>query len=407
MSEPARDEIETDHQHAHPHEGDEPSHDLPSVVADGHAHPHVSAHVHEHDDDPSHHDDHDHDHRHDHEHASHGLPGILAEVFHAHHHEASFDPSEDATGEGIRTLWLSLIGLGMTALIQLVIALSSGSVGLLADTIHNFSDALTSLPLWFAFLIGRWPANRRYTYGYGRAEDLAGVAIVLIIFASAVAAFWEAVQKLVHPTPIDHLGWVMAAAVVGFLGNEGVSILRIRTGQRIGSAALEADGYHARVDGFTSLGVLVGAIAVALGFGIADPIVGLLISAAILFVSKDAAVAIWHRIMDAVDPPLVQKAERVIRETPGVAGVDDVRLRWSGHRLLAEGRVLVAEDLSVGAAHDIAEEARHRLFHALPSLADATLHLDPTGPSGMDYHERTEHHRNEVGSQELGARSSN
>ncbi len=354
----------------------------------------MQQHSHEHNDG---HDDHDHDqgdhpHDHDQDH-EHGVLAVLSEVFHSHQHDAQYDASLEGSSEGIRALKLSLVGLGVTALFQLVIALQSGSVGLLADTIHNFSDALTSLPLWLAFLVGRWPASRRYTYGYGRAEDLAGVVIVLIIFSSAVIAFWEAVQRLIHPSPVEHLGWVMAAAVVGFLGNEAVSVLRIRIGRRIGSAALEADGYHARVDGLTSLGVLVGAIAVWRGVVIADPIVGLLISVAILLVSKDAAVAMWHRIMDAVDPELVRTTEHVIEETPGVQGVHGLRLRWSGHRLLADVRILVGEELPIGAAHAIGEEVRHRLFHALSRLDDATIHLDPFGASGTNYHEVTEHHR--------------
>jgi cation diffusion facilitator family transporter len=264
---------------------------------------------------------------------------------------------------------------------------------LLADTIHNFSDALTALPLWLAFVVSRRPANRRFTYGYGRAEDLAGVAIVLIIFASALVALWESYQKLINPTPLRYVGWVMAAAVVGFLGNEGVALLRIRTGRRIGSAALEADGYHARVDGLTSLGVLVGAVAVWLGAPIADPIVGLLISVAILFIGKDAATAMWHRLMDAVDPALVAKVEHEARETPGVQGIDDLRVRWLGHRLWAELHVKVDEDTPLWQAHDVAEDVRHRLFHAIPQVAEVTVHLDPCGHSGTNRHAATDHHR--------------
>jgi cation diffusion facilitator family transporter len=303
------------------------------------------------------------------------------------------DPSITTSEKGMWAIKWSFAGLAATALVQAVVVFLSGSVGLLADTIHNFADALTSIPLWIAFVVGRRAANRRYTYGYGRAEDVAGVVIVLIILGSAILAFWESVQKFLHPTPLQDVGWVMAAAVVGFLGNEGVSVLRIRTGRRIGSAALEADGYHARVDGLTSLGVLIGAIAVALGAPIADPIVGLLISVAILFVSRGAAVAMWRRIMDAVDPGLVTKAEQIVRETPGVQDVHDLRLRWSGHRLLADAHLSIDERLSLARAHAIGEEARHRLFHALPRLADVTVHLDPVGPTGVDYHALTEHHQ--------------
>jgi cation diffusion facilitator family transporter len=352
-------------------------------------------------DDHGHKTDHDHgDHVHEQEHGqddahSHGSGPLsfLGEIFHLHGHDVRTDAALEGSAEGIRTLRLSLIGLGVTAAIQLIIALQSGSVGLLADTIHNFSDALTAVPLWLAFLVGRRPANRRYTYGYGRAEDLAGVAIVLIIIASSLLALWESYQKLIHPTPLAYVGWVMVAAVVGFLGNEGVAILRIRTGRRIGSAALEADGRHAQVDGFTSLGVLIGAVAVWLGAPIADPIVGLLISITILFVSRDAALAMWHRLMDAVDPSLGAVIIRVSGETPGVRGIEDPRVRWLGHRLWADMHILVDEDMTLRAAHAIAEDVRHRLFHAEPRLADVVIHVDPVGASGTNYHATTSHHR--------------
>ena len=310
-----------------------------------------------------------------------------------HHHAATLDPSLASHRDGIRALWLSLVALSATALIQLTIALQSGSVGLLADTIHNGADALTAVPLWLAFVVGRRPANRQYTYGYGRAEDVAGLAIVLVILASALIAVWEAYQRLVHPAPIHQLGQVMAAALIGCIGNEAVALLRIRAGRRIGSAALEADGAHARVDGLTSLGVLIGAAVVALGAPVADPIVGLLISVAILLVTRDAAVAIWHRLMDAVDPALVEEAEAIARSTPGVVDVHDLRVRWLGHRLQAGLHLTVNEDISVSEAHAIAEEVRHRLFHAVPSLEDVSIHTDPCGHSGVDHHARTAHHR--------------
>jgi cation diffusion facilitator family transporter len=185
----------------------------------------------------------------------------------------------------------------------------------------------------------------------------------------------------------------MVAAVIGFLGNEGVAILRIRTGRRIGSAALEADGRHAQVDGITSLGVLVGAVAVWLGLPIADPIVGMLISITILFVSRDAAMAMWHRLMDAVDPSLADEVSRVARETPGVRGVEEPRVRWLGHRLWAELHILVDENVPLREAHAVAEEVRHRLFHAEPRLVEVAIHVDPWGESSIDHHATTSHHR--------------
>ena len=232
------------------------------------------------------------------------MRGLLSGLFQPHSHDAadSVDDALAGSAAGIRAVKLSLIGLGITAVLQLVVVLVSGSAALLADTIHNFADAATAIPLWLAFAVGRRPPTRRYGYGFGRAEDLAGVFVVLMIAASSVIAAWESLQKLLHPQPINQLGWVAVAAVVGCFGNELVAQYRIRTGQRIGSAALVADGYHARTDGLTSLAVLIGVIGVWLGFSQADPLVGLAITVAILFVLKNAVVQIWQRLMDAIEP---------------------------------------------------------------------------------------------------------
>lgn len=311
-------------------------------------------------------------------------PGsALDSLLRHHHHGGSLDDRLETSGQGIRALWLSLALLFLTAAVQLGIALSSGSVGLLADTIHNFSDALTALPLWLAFVVGRRPANRRYTYGYGRAEDLAGLAVVLVIAVSAVLVLWESYQRIAQPRLIHQVGWVAAAAVVGFVGNEVVALIRLRAGRRIGSAALEADGHHARVDGLSSLGVLIGAGAVALGVPIADPIVGLLIGAAILLVTRDAAVAVWHRLMDAVDPRLVEQAEAAASATPGVLAVDRIRLRWLGHRLVVEAHLKVAADLTLSQAHAIVADARHQIHHALPRVGEVSVFLEPWGADRM------------------------
>jgi cation diffusion facilitator family transporter len=246
-----------------------------------------------------------------------------------HSHEAAdkVDAAMETSAEGMRTLWISLAILGVTAVFQLVVVLLSGSVALLGDTIHNFADALTAVPLGIAFVLGRRAANRRFTYGYGRAEDLAGVVIVLTITASAGFAAWTAVERLLNPRDISYLPAVAAAALIGFVGNEWVARYRIRTGNRIGSAALVADGLHARTDGFTSLAVLIGAAGAALGWRLADPIVGLAITAAILLVLRDAAREVFRRIMDAVDPALVDTAEQALREVPGVHEVGELRMR--------------------------------------------------------------------------------
>jgi cation diffusion facilitator family transporter len=312
-------------------------------------------------------------------------------VFRPHSHDAadSVDAALAASAEGIRALRTSLLVLGATALAQLVVVVLSGSAALLADTIHNFSDALTAVPLWIAFVLGRRAATRRYTYGYGRAEDLAGVFIVAMIALSAVVAGYESVHRLFEPQPVDHVGAVLAAGVIGFVGNELVAVHRIRVGRRIGSAALVADGLHARTDGFTSLAVVAAALGVLAGFPLADPIVGLLITAAILVVLRGAAVDVYRRLMDAVDPRLVDTAEAAVRAVPGVLDVEELRLRWSGHRVRAEVGVAVDARLDVVAAHDIATAVQHRLLHDVPRLMAATVHV---GPHGGDHHAVLAHH---------------
>lgn len=243
---------------------------------------------------PAHHLDLDHDHQH-----RAGLRGMLAEIVTPHSHDAadSIDDALSASAAGTRAVKISLVALLVTAAFQVAIVVVSGSVALAADTIHNFSDALTAVPLWIAFALGTRAATRRYTYGFGRAEDLAGLFVVSMIALSAAVAGYEAVMRLIHPMQIAQLGWVATAGVVGFLGNELVALYRIRVGRRIGSAALVADGLHARTDGFTSLAVVLGAAGVALGYPLADPVIGLVITVAILAVLRTAVRDVFRRLM--------------------------------------------------------------------------------------------------------------
>ena len=340
------------------------------------------------------HGEHDHPEGHDHEHAT-GIRGFLSSLFRPHGHDAadSIDSALESSAAGIRALKISLVILGLTALAQLVVVLFTGSVALLADTIHNFSDALTAVPLWIAFTLARREPTRRYTYGYGRAEDLAGVFIVAMIALSAVVAGYESLRRLIDPQPISNVGVVLVAGILGFLGNEAVAIYRIRVGRSIGSAALVADGLHARTDGFTSLAVAAGAIGVLAGYPLADPIVGLLITVAILAVLRSAARDVYRRLMDAVEPELVDVAEAALRAVPGVQDVGALRLRWLGHRLRAETDITVASNLSVAEGHAIAADAEHELLHAVSRLDAATVHVNPSHLDGTDPHDAMAHHR--------------
>ena len=295
----------------------------------------------------------------------------------SHNVTEKVDATMESSERGIRALKISLVGLGLTALFQLIIVLASGSIALLADTIHNFADASTSLPLWVAFALARRGANRRFTYGYGKVEDIAGVIIVLIIFFSACVAAYEAVMKIIHPQPIIYLGWVSAAAIIGFIGNEAVAVFRIKVGREIGSAALIADGQHARVDGFTSLSVLLSVIGVVLGFPIVDPIVGVGISITILFIVKDAAKAVWVRLIDGIEPDILSQIEHAPRHVPGVLGVHDVRARWVGHKVYTDVAINVDPQLSVRAADVIASKVEEALREHVRLLGHAVVRVSP------------------------------
>jgi cation diffusion facilitator family transporter len=328
--------------------------------------------------------------------------GRLAALWHTashiitpHSHDAAdkVDQAMETTRDGIRALWVSLVVLGATAVLQAIVVVLSGSVALLGDTLHNVADALTAVPLGIALVLGRRAATRRYTYGYGRAEDLAGIVIVGFIAASSALAGFEAIQRLLHPQHMSHLPFVALAALIGFAGNEIVARYRIIVGRRIGSAALVADGLHARTDGFTSLAVLFGAAGVAIGWRWADPVVGLLITVAILFVLKNAAREVYRRLMDAVDPTLVDQVEATLRATPGVLDVGQVRIRWIGHQLHAECEITLADTATVRHAHGIAHDAEHRLIHAVPRLTTATVHTEPDSADRDDHHKPVEAHR--------------
>ena len=302
-------------------------------------------------------------------------------VGHSHDHTDRVDDALRDSAAGIRAVKISLVVLGITALVQVAIVVVSGSVALFADTVHNFSDALTAVPLWIAFAMSSRAATRRYTYGFGRVEDMAGLFVVTAIAISAIVAAVEAVRRLINPVPLSHLSWVIAAGIVGFIGNEVVAVYRIRVGRRIGSAALRADGMHARADGLTSLAVVAGAIGVWLGFPMADPIVGLLIAGAIGIVLIVAARDVFGRLLDRIDPEFVDRAHTVLSGQPGIRGVRRLRMRWIGHRLEADVELDIDPSMSLSDAHAVAHTAEHELTHAIPKLGSVVVHAYPAHDS--------------------------
>lgn len=302
------------------------------------------------------------------------------------HHHGTVDPAVVATARGMWAVQRSLVIMLVTGLLQLLVVAISGSVALLSDSIHNVSDAFTAVPLWLSFWLARRQPSARFSYGYGRAEDIAGVAIVVAILFSAAAAGYESIRRLMHPMGVESLELVAAAAVLGFAGNEAVARLRIRVGREIASAALVADGQHARVDALTSLAVLLGATGVWLGYPLADPIIGVLIAVAILKIAWEAGRPVVGRLLDEMEPHIVDTMARETRRVAGVCEVTGVRARWMGHRLDADVSFAVNPALSVESAHAIAVEVQRRLKDRWPQLTSLTTHVDPAGAAGDAFH---------------------
>jgi cation diffusion facilitator family transporter len=386
--------------HVHPDDPtgpQDPVHPDPASVAGdsaqhGHGEDNNSIDVeHGHDDDQSHDHEHNrghaHNHDHDHQHPT-GMRGFFHGFFVPHNHDPadSIDDVLEASTLGIRAVKISLTLLAITATLQIVVVIVSGSVALLADTIHNFSDAMTAVPLWAAFVLSRRAATRRYTYGYGRVEDLAGLFIVTMIGLSAVLAGYESIRRFFEPQPLTNLGWVLAAGLIGFAGNELVAVYRIRVGRRIRSAALVADGLHARTDGFTSLAVVLGVIGVWAGFPLADPVIGLLISTAIFILLWGTARDIGRRLLDGVEPSLVDRAEHSIRSVPGINEVETVRMRWLGHRLSVEATVTSDPTMPVGRFHQLEHQANDLIRSSVPSVAAVRLNPSAHAPAHPAVH---------------------
>lgn len=314
---------------------------------------------------------------------------MVSNALHHHHHDrhththGAISPEIVTSERGIWAVKRSFIGLLLTASLQVGVVILSGSVALLADTIHNLGDAATAMPLWIAFSLAQWQPNQRFTYGYRRVEDLAGVAIVAIILLSAAITGYEAIERFIHPQEITHLTAVMVAAAIGFLGNEAVARFRLKVGQEIGSAALVADGYHARIDSFTSLSVLLGAALTGLGFPLADPIVGLLITVAIARIVFQSAQTIFTRLLDGVEPEVIADLRHAISHVVEVLEVRSIKARWTGHRLQAEITIAVQPELSLVEAQKIATSVRSQLHHHLSYLVEATVCVEPLAIEGF------------------------
>jgi cation diffusion facilitator family transporter len=307
---------------------------------------------------------------------SHPLQGVdthenrSGETRHGHTHGV-IDPSIAESKEGIRAVKWSFAILMGTALLQFAAVTATGSVALLADTIHNFADATTAIPLGVAFLLGRRTPTRTFTYGLGRVEDLAGLLIVLIILFSAIASAYEAITRLTDPQPIHYLPLVAAAGVIGLIGNAAAAFVRIRVGHRINSTALIADGYHAAADSLTSLAVVAGAVGVHLGWPLADPVIGLLITLIILGIVWQSARAVVTRLLDGVEPGIVLEIEHAAEHVPSLKRIPEIKARWLGHELHAEITIALDGSLSLVEAMEVSTSLQREMLAHVPVLSVA------------------------------------
>ncbi len=296
---------------------------------------------------------------------------------HSHHGPVEVDTALEHDGRGLRALKVSLLALLATSILQTAIVFLSGSVALLSDALHNLADAMTSIPLWIAFVLIRRGATSRFTYGYGKSEDLAGVIVLVVVFFSACTAVYEAVLRFLSPGTISHPGWVAAAAVVGFVGNETVAQIRIGTGRQIGSAALIADGQHSRIDGLTSLLVLVGVAGSAMGYPLMDPLVGLAIGLVILYIATSSIRPIGLRLLDSIEPEHLDRIREVAANVPGIRSISRIRARWSGHRIMGDIDLVIDPTLSPTEMERIGKDLEASLMRSIPFLGEVAVRCRP------------------------------
>ena len=291
----------------------------------------------------------------------------------ADHHHA---PSDE--GAATRAVVVSAVVLGAAAAIEFAASASGRSAGVLADALHNAGDVLTTLVLLAAFAVARRPATRRFTSGFGRVEDVATLVIILIIVFTAAAAAFESLGRLLSSEgySISRIGPALLAAAIGVVANLGVSEYKIRVGRRIRSLALEADGIHSRLDALVSAGAFAGLGLAWMGIAIADPLTGLAITIAIVYILAGTVGRLVLRMMDAVDPDLIDQIASAARSVKGVLGVHDVRARWVGRELVAVMHIDCAPNASLIQAHDIAQAVQQEVELQVPAV-HLDVHMDP------------------------------
>jgi cation diffusion facilitator family transporter len=279
------------------------------------------------------------------------------------------DLADDAAERRLanRAVAVGAIGLALTGLIELVIAVASGSVALLSDALHNLSDVSTSLVVFLGFAVSKRAASERYPYGYERAEDLAGVGIAVVIWASAVLAAVQSVHKLLEHGTTSHVGWAIAGAAIGIIGNQAVARYKLVIGRRINSGTLIADAKHSWLDALSSAGALVGLLGVLAGASWADPVAGLAVTLFICHVGWEVTSDVVHRLMDGVDPEVVTTAEQVAAQVPGVRHAH-ARARWTGRTLRLEVEGWLDAGTSVAEADGVGREVARTVGQELPDV---------------------------------------
>lgn len=296
--------------------------------------------------------------------------------------------------EGVRAVLVSAVALGIAAAAEFAAAAIGRSAGVLADGLHNAGDVLTTFILLAAFALARRPATRRFPSGYGRIEDVATLLIVLVIVITAALAAAESIRRLIQPESYGSVPFSLAAAAIGVVANLAVSEYKVRVGRSIGSTALAADGVHSRIDALVSAGAFVGIGLAALGLPLADPVAGLAITAMIVYILGGTVRQLFLRMMDAVDPVLVDELEAAAREVDGVLGVHDVRARWVGRELVAVMHLDCDAEASLQDAHALAQRVEHAVAHAVPE-ARLDIHMDPGSEDhvhGQPHHDHDEEH---------------
>ncbi len=280
-----------------------------------------------------------------------------------------FPPTQHANeavdrSDAYRAIAFSALGLGITGLIELGIALLSGSVGLLSDALHNLSDVSTSLVVFIGLRVSKRPATDTYPYGWGRAEDIAGLGVALVIWMSAVFAGYISLQKLLNHGTTSHVGYGIAAAAVGILGNQIVARYKLRVGRRIQSATLIADAQHSWLDALSSAGAMIGLIGVAAGLPWADAVAGLIVTAFICHVGFEVTRDLLRHLMDGVEPGVLTTSVAAACQVSGVEHAH-VRGRWMGGTLLIEVDGFVAPGTTVEAGEAIGQDVEAAIHAAV------------------------------------------